>query len=101
MRWQRNRPKGIKSCRACKTVRALAPELVPASCELCKPTDLDPDNQEVFDMIVKYPSMITQAPFGGFSVDISSVKLIADMCHIGNPLELVEAVEAAVRGLNG
>jgi len=91
----------VKSCRACKVLRQLAPDKVPASCESCQPAKpLLLQNLEAWDLACRYAGLFRTDGFTGrIAVDYPAARIVAAEEGLPDPLWFVEQLEAVARGV--
>ena len=86
-------------------LRELAPEKVPASCEQCRPVDLDAENRDIWDVVERFPGLLTRTPYATqrgpamlYAVNYPAAIWMGE--RIGQPIEFIESLEAIAKGLN-
>lgn len=60
--------------------------------------DLLPENLEIWDLFERFPSLI-KAGFSGAYLNTEYARWIVEQLEIDDPVEAVEKMEAAIRGL--
>lgn len=76
------------------------PDLVPKSCDNCKPVDLWPTNAESWEIFTEFSGIISQAATGRFQVDYQAARYISRKTYVLDTLAFLEDLEAIAEGFN-
>jgi len=80
-------------------LRELDPGRVPASCEQCGKVELMEENEEVWSLFLRFPSIVRSDGFGGISLDHRAATYVAERETDCDIIECLEKFESIVKGL--
>ena len=74
---------------------------MPSSCEQCQPADLLPENEDLREIVERFPGVINIClQTGRWTMNYPAAREVADAAGITNRLDFYEALEAIAKGSN-